>query len=99
MVRLSMLICDGVGFGLVKALSARDNVIVFAGARNPAAAQDLQTLAAERAGKLHVVKLISSDAEGNAAAIAFIKDKTGRLDVVIANAGTPTHSVRSTTFF
>jgi NAD(P)-dependent dehydrogenase (short-subunit alcohol dehydrogenase family) len=62
-------------------------VIVFAGARDPAAAKDLQSLAAERAGKLYVVKLVSSDPEGNAAAISFIKEKAGRLDVVIANSG------------
>jgi NAD(P)-dependent dehydrogenase (short-subunit alcohol dehydrogenase family) len=82
-----MLIRDGIGFGLVKSLSARDDVIVFAGVRNPADAKDLQALASERAGKLHVVKLVSSDAEGNAAAISFIRQKAGRLDVVIANAG------------
>jgi NAD(P)-dependent dehydrogenase (short-subunit alcohol dehydrogenase family) len=75
------------GFGLVKALSARDNTIVFAGARDPAAAKDLQALAAARPGKLYIVKLVSGDAEGNAAAVSFVKEKAGRLDVVIANAG------------
>jgi NAD(P)-dependent dehydrogenase (short-subunit alcohol dehydrogenase family) len=78
---------SGLGFGLVRVLSARDNVIVFAGARDPTAAKDLQALAAERAGKLYVVKLVSNDAEGNTAAVSFIKEKAGRLDVVIANSG------------
>jgi NAD(P)-dependent dehydrogenase (short-subunit alcohol dehydrogenase family) len=65
----------------------RDNVIVFAGARDPAAAKDLQALATSRPGKLHVLKLVSSDPEGNATAVSFVKEKAGRLDVVIANSG------------
>ncbi|EIN06098.1 NAD(P)-binding protein [Punctularia strigosozonata HHB-11173 SS5] len=77
----------GIGFGLVKALSARENTVVFAGARNPDDAKDLQKLAAERPGKLYIVKLVSSDLRGNEEAISFVKEKAGRLDVVIANAG------------
>ncbi|EIN06094.1 NAD(P)-binding protein [Punctularia strigosozonata HHB-11173 SS5] len=77
----------GIGFGLVKALSARENTVVFAGARDPEAAKDLNALAAERPGKLHLVKLISADARGNEEAVALIKERVGRLDVVIANAG------------
>ncbi|EIN06082.1 NAD(P)-binding protein [Punctularia strigosozonata HHB-11173 SS5] len=77
----------GIGFGLVKALSARENTVVFAGARNPDDAKDLQKLAAERPGKLYIVKLVSSDLKGNEEAISFVKEKAGRLDVVIANAG------------
>ncbi|EIN06059.1 NAD(P)-binding protein [Punctularia strigosozonata HHB-11173 SS5] len=77
----------GIGFGLVKALSARDNTIVFAGARDPDAAKGLHALAGERPGKLHIVKLVSGDAKGNEEAVALIKEKAGHLDVVIANAG------------
>lgn len=61
---------------------------MFAGARNPDDAKDLQKLAAERPGKLYIVKLVSSDLKGNEEAISFVKEKAGRLDVVIANAGT-----------
>jgi hypothetical protein len=84
----------GSGLGLVKALSARDNVIVFAGARDPAAAKDIHALAAARPGKLYVVKLVSSDPAGNAAAISFVREKAGRLDMVIANAGRWMHALR-----
>jgi NADP-dependent 3-hydroxy acid dehydrogenase YdfG len=68
-------------------LSARDNTVVFAGARDPENARDLVALAAERPHKLHTIKLISGDADGNASAISYIKEKAGRLDTVIANAG------------
>ncbi|EIN06061.1 NAD(P)-binding protein [Punctularia strigosozonata HHB-11173 SS5] len=76
----------GLGLGLVKALSARENTVVFAGARNPDGAKDLQALAAQRPEKLYIVKLVSGDVQGSEAAISFIRDKAGRLDVVIANA-------------
>jgi NAD(P)-dependent dehydrogenase (short-subunit alcohol dehydrogenase family) len=75
------------GLGLVKTLSERADTIVFAGARDPGAAKELTALAAARPGKVHVVKLVSGDVDDNAAAVKFIKEKAGRLDVVIANAG------------
>jgi NADP-dependent 3-hydroxy acid dehydrogenase YdfG len=68
-------------------LAHRDNAIVFAGARNPAAATDLQALVKEFPGKVHVVKLTSCDKEENVAAVEEIRAIAGRLDVVIANAG------------
>ncbi|EIN06060.1 NAD(P)-binding protein [Punctularia strigosozonata HHB-11173 SS5] len=77
----------GIGFGLVKALSSREDTIVFAGVRDPDAATDLQSFAADKPGRVHIVKLVSSDAKGNEEAISFIREKAGRLDVVIANAG------------
>jgi len=77
----------GIGFGLVTALAARDNVVVFAGARNPSAAKDLHALAQKYPGRVHIVKLTSGDKAENEAAIAEVKTTAGRLDVVIANAG------------
>jgi NAD(P)-dependent dehydrogenase (short-subunit alcohol dehydrogenase family) len=71
----------------VKALVARADVVVFAGARQPGSAADLQALEAAHPGKLHVVKLASADEAGNRAAVAQIERVAGRLDVVIANAG------------
>jgi NAD(P)-dependent dehydrogenase (short-subunit alcohol dehydrogenase family) len=76
------------GLGLVTALARRDNVIVFAGARNPTAAADLHALVEQYPGKVHIVKLTSCDKAENEAAVATIKAIAGRLDVVIANAGT-----------
>jgi NAD(P)-dependent dehydrogenase (short-subunit alcohol dehydrogenase family) len=71
----------------VKALVARADVVVFAGARQSGSATDLQALAAAHPGKLHVVELASADEAGNRAAVAEIERVAGRLDVVIANAG------------
>jgi len=77
----------GIGLGFVTALARRDNVIVFAGARNPSAATDLQALVEEFPGKVHIVKLTSCDKRENEAAVKEISSIAGRLDVVIANAG------------
>ncbi|KAL1669403.1 hypothetical protein GGF50DRAFT_123245 [Schizophyllum commune] len=77
----------GIGLGLVTALAGRPNTTVFAGARNPAAATDLNALAAKHPNNLHVLKLVSGDKPGNLAAVEEIRKKAGKLDVVIANAG------------
>jgi len=62
--------------------------MVFAGPRSPTAAADLHTLVQQYPGKVHIVKLTSCDEAENKAAVATITDIAGRLDVVIANAGT-----------
>jgi NADP-dependent 3-hydroxy acid dehydrogenase YdfG len=61
--------------------------VVFAGARDPSKALDLQSLAKDNADKLHVVRLISADEANNKDVAEEIKASVGRLDVVIANAG------------
>jgi NAD(P)-dependent dehydrogenase (short-subunit alcohol dehydrogenase family) len=60
---------------------------VFAGARDPKSATALHDLVREFPGRVHVVKLVSSDLEGNKAVAREIEEKYGRVDVVIANAG------------
>lgn len=75
------------GLGIITQLVARDNVIIFAGARNPSTATNLQALVQKHPGKFHVVKVVSSDKAGNEAAVAEVKKIAGRLDVVIANVG------------
>ncbi|KZO92362.1 NAD(P)-binding protein [Calocera viscosa TUFC12733] len=77
----------GIGLGLVKYLAKRDNVVVFAGARNLSAAKELHELETQYPSKVHAVKLTSCDKEDNLAAVQKIKEVAGRLDVVIANAG------------
>jgi len=77
----------GIGLGLVTSLATRPDVVVFAGARNPAAANDLKALETKYPGKVHTVKLTSANRTDNVAAIEEIKRVTGKLDVVIANAG------------
>ncbi|KII87030.1 hypothetical protein PLICRDRAFT_176838 [Plicaturopsis crispa FD-325 SS-3] len=76
----------GLGLAFVTVLAQRENVVVFAGARNPAAATDLQALVKQHPGKVHAVKLTSSDVADNKEAVDYIKKTAGRLDVVIANA-------------
>ncbi|KZO92385.1 NAD(P)-binding protein [Calocera viscosa TUFC12733] len=77
----------GIGLELVTQLSVRENVVVFAGARNPSTATALRALESKFPSKVHVTKLTSADEAENKAAIATIKELVGRLDVVIANAG------------
>jgi NADP-dependent 3-hydroxy acid dehydrogenase YdfG len=75
------------GLGFAKALVKRDNAIVFAGARDLTRVTELEALAKEFPGKLHIVKIVSADEATNKAVVEEIKAKVGRLDVVIANAG------------
>lgn len=89
----------GLGFGLVKAIAARPNTIVFAGVRNPDGAKELVAFAAEHHDSVFVVKLTSADKEDNQQATKFIAEKAGKLDIVIANAGTslPSLHIRTST--
>ncbi|KZT54358.1 NAD(P)-binding protein [Calocera cornea HHB12733] len=77
----------GIGLGLVTALAARPDVIIFAGARSPSSASALHALAAQYPGKVHPIQLTSSDRADNEAAVKEVDKVAGRLDVVIANAG------------
>jgi NAD(P)-dependent dehydrogenase (short-subunit alcohol dehydrogenase family) len=85
---------NSTGLGFVKSLVKRDDAIVFAGARTPAAAKELQDLATQFPDKLHIVKLESGSEKDSRAAVEQVKRIAGRLDVVIANAGEkhPMHS-------
>ncbi|EIN06095.1 NAD(P)-binding protein [Punctularia strigosozonata HHB-11173 SS5] len=77
----------GIGLAIVAVLAAKPDTVVFAGARDPDRAKDLHALAERHPGKLHVVKLVSGDRQGNEAAVAEIKRVAGGLNVVVANAG------------
>ena len=72
---------------MVQVLAARPNAVVFAGARDPARATDLNALAKAHPDRVHVFKVVSADRESNKAAIEEVKRVAGRLDIVIANAG------------
>uniref|UniRef100_D8QAH1 Ketoreductase (KR) domain-containing protein n=1 Tax=Schizophyllum commune (strain H4-8 / FGSC 9210) TaxID=578458 RepID=D8QAH1_SCHCM len=76
----------GIGLAFVSLLAERPNTIVFAGARDPATASDLQAVAAKHPDNVFVVELKACDQAGNTRAVEQIRQKTGRLDVVIANA-------------
>lgn len=76
----------GIGFEFVKQLSTRENVVIFATARNPSKATALNELEATNP-KVHVLQLESTSAADAAAAATQIEKIAGGLDVVIANAG------------
>ncbi|GAA5908006.1 hypothetical protein JCM8208_004021 [Rhodotorula glutinis] len=76
----------GIGFGLTKAFAERPDTLVFAGARSPDKADALNALAKET-GRVVVVKLDSGSDEDHKAAAELVKEKAGRVDIVIANAG------------
>ncbi|KZP14526.1 NAD(P)-binding protein [Athelia psychrophila] len=77
----------GIGLAITAALAARPDTVVFAGARNPSTATELQALSRSMPSNVHIVKLASADEEDHKAAVDQIKKDVGRLDVVIANAG------------
>ncbi|KAL1683355.1 hypothetical protein EV122DRAFT_201835 [Schizophyllum commune] len=77
----------GIGLGLAKKIAARPDAVLFAGARDPTRANDLQALAAAHPDRVHIVKIVSADKADNAAAVEKVKRVAGRLDVVVANAG------------
>ncbi|KAI5890002.1 NAD(P)-binding protein [Schizophyllum commune H4-8] len=76
----------GIGLAFVTLLAERPDTIVFAGARDPATASNLQALAKKHPNNVFIVELKASDVEGNTRAIEQIRQNAGRLDVVIANA-------------
>ncbi|GAA6040945.1 hypothetical protein JCM8097_003201 [Rhodosporidiobolus ruineniae] len=76
----------GIGFEVVKQLSSRMDVLIFAGARTPDKADALNSLA-RVIGKIEVVKLESPNEEDAQAVAKVIEEKAGKLDVLIANAG------------
>ncbi|KAJ7804981.1 hypothetical protein B0H14DRAFT_3773246 [Mycena olivaceomarginata] len=75
----------GIGYTLTASLAARPNMIVFAGAHDPAA-QSLKDLVAKHPN-VHPIKLISGDEADNTAAAAEIQKTAGYLDIVITNTG------------
>uniref|UniRef100_D8PM45 NAD(P)-binding protein n=1 Tax=Schizophyllum commune (strain H4-8 / FGSC 9210) TaxID=578458 RepID=D8PM45_SCHCM len=77
----------GIGFAIVTLLASRPDTVIFAGARNPSGATDLQALAKAHPDRFRVIKVVSADKENNLEAAKEIQRVAGRLDVVIANAG------------
>jgi NAD(P)-dependent dehydrogenase (short-subunit alcohol dehydrogenase family) len=78
------------GLALVAAIVSKDpSAIIYAGVRDPSAegAAKIKELAGQYPGRIEVVKYVAGDEEGNNAIAALIKEKYGRVDTVIANAG------------
>ncbi|GAA5883214.1 hypothetical protein JCM3774_001934 [Rhodotorula dairenensis] len=78
----------GIGYGLVEALADRDNVLIFAGARDPTKADKLNALAERQTGgKVVVVKLDVTSEEDAKNSAETVKQISSKVDVLIANAG------------
>lgn len=79
----------GIGLGLVQVLSARPDTVIFAGTRTFPLPDDhaLSQLAKKLPKVVYPVKISSADEEDNKAAAAYVKERVGKVDVIIANAG------------
>ena len=76
----------GIGFGLVSALAARPNSLVYASARDASKAEQLHQLAKQHSN-LHVLQLDVRSDEEHTATVRLVEAEAGRVDVVVANAG------------
>jgi NAD(P)-dependent dehydrogenase (short-subunit alcohol dehydrogenase family) len=80
----------GIGFALVEKLASDPNNIVFAGVRdiNLNADHALARLVAEKGDAVQLIEISSANKDDNAAAALVIQEKYGKVDIIIANAGT-----------
>ena len=85
----------GIGLELVKVVANDPEKVIFAGARNPSKAAELQALASSNAN-IHIVKLESTSVADATAAADKVRQVTGGLDVVVANAGIAQHWAKAT---
>ncbi|KAF9474781.1 NAD(P)-binding protein, partial [Pholiota conissans] len=80
----------GIGLALVEEIASKDPfAFIYAGARTPTGlgAAKLQEISRKYPGRIEIVKYVAGDKEENEATAKIIREKHGRLDVVIANAG------------
>jgi len=82
----------GLGLEYINQLSKRQNVFVYATARNPATATALNAIASKHSN-VEVVKV--DGPEDITAAAKLVASKHGRVDVLVANAGTVGESASS----
>ena len=76
------------GFGKVSALAfARNGYQVYAGARNPADCDDIAGISAQEGLALDVLPLDVTDIKAINSAVAQVINNSGRIDVLINNAG------------
>lgn len=77
----------GIGLDLVQRYSARPDTQIFAACRQPAQATDLQALAAQYPGRIHIIQLDVTDAVQLAAAVEAVQAQADGLELLINNAG------------
>jgi NAD(P)-dependent dehydrogenase (short-subunit alcohol dehydrogenase family) len=78
----------GLGLALVQKLAQDPTNVIVAGDTNLAKDHPLSLLIAEKPEAIVLVKITSADEADNAAAAEVVKEKFGKVDVIIANAGT-----------
>jgi len=88
----------GIGFETVRQLNLDETNIIFACARDPDTAKELNALKAKNE-RIHVVKLDVADEKSIKAAAAEVAKKVKKVDVLINNAGalTPGKKLKNTT--
>jgi len=77
----------GIGYAMTENLTHKQDVVIYAGARNVEGSVKLNQLAAKHADKVKVVKLEATSEDDIKAVVKLIEAEHGRIDVVIANAG------------
>jgi NAD(P)-dependent dehydrogenase (short-subunit alcohol dehydrogenase family) len=79
----------GIGLALVEKLASDPHNVVFAGLRdiNLNADHTLARLVAKKADAVQLIEISSANKDNNAAGARLIKEKYGKIDVIIANAG------------
>ena len=73
---------------MTRILGKNDHDFVYAGVRDPDNASSLGELQRKYSGRIALVKCVSADVEGNTTLSKEIERRHGRLDTVVANAGT-----------
>ncbi|MGB1285776.1 MAG: SDR family oxidoreductase [Aggregatilineales bacterium] len=78
----------GIGLELVRQYAQQsDDNVIFATARTPEKATDLNALASEYDGRIHILQLDINDEASRNTALATISQHTDKLDIMINNAG------------
>lgn len=77
----------GIGFELVKLYSADPSNVIIAGVRDTTSPTALLEVAKSSQAKIHLVKIVAGDEEGNKVAAKEVEGLVGRVDVLWANAG------------
>lgn len=77
----------GIGLDLTRRYVQREETLIFATCRNPDNAAELQSLAAQHPGRVHVIPLDVTSAQSIAESAAQVREHTDALEMLINNAG------------
>ena len=77
----------GIGLGLVQEYARHDDTHIFATCRDPQSADELNQVAADSAGRVHVIALDAGSPESIAESVRQVSAQVDGLEVLINNAG------------